>query len=102
MPRNFSLGDHFERLIDGFITGGRYNNASEVVRQALRLLEERELERAKWVEEVRRIYPLRPELGDGVRGRSHGNYLIVFKEREGGVMIESIIHGARDLTGFQA
>jgi antitoxin ParD1/3/4 len=45
MPRSFALGEHFEEFIDTQVTGGRYNNASEVVRDALRLLEDRERQR---------------------------------------------------------
>ncbi|HEV3116864.1 MAG TPA: type II toxin-antitoxin system ParD family antitoxin [Gemmataceae bacterium] len=45
MPRSFALGDHFEEFIDAQVTGGRYNNASEVVRDALRLLEDQERQR---------------------------------------------------------
>ncbi|MCC6629987.1 MAG: type II toxin-antitoxin system ParD family antitoxin [Chloroflexi bacterium] len=40
MPtRNISLTDHFERLIEDSVASGEYQNASEVVRAALRLLE---------------------------------------------------------------
>lgn len=53
MPRSFALGAHFEALIDALVQGGRYNNASEVVREGLRLLEDREAERQRWVAEVR-------------------------------------------------
>ena len=53
MPRSFALGAHFEALIDALVQGGRYNNASEVVRAGLRLLEDREVERQRWVAEVR-------------------------------------------------
>lgn len=44
MGRNtsISLGDHFENFIQGEISTGRYNSASEVVRTALRLLEAEE------------------------------------------------------------
>ena len=41
MPRSFALGDHSEEFIDAQVNGGRYNNASEVVRDALRLEEDR-------------------------------------------------------------
>ena len=34
MPRSFALGENFEEFIDARVTGGRYNNASEVVRDA--------------------------------------------------------------------
>lgn len=37
-----ALGQHFEEFIQASILSGRYNNASEVVRSALRLLEEQE------------------------------------------------------------
>jgi antitoxin ParD1/3/4 len=44
VPRNtsFSLGDHFSDFIDSQVADGRYDNASDVVRAGLRLLEERE------------------------------------------------------------
>ena len=44
MPRNtsVSLGDHFTGFIDQRLKSGRYNSASDVVRSALRLLEEHE------------------------------------------------------------
>ena len=54
MPRSYALGDHFETLIDDLVKGGRYNNASEVVREGLRLLEDREAVRRLKVEEIRR------------------------------------------------
>ena len=47
-------GAHFEVLIDDLVKGGRYNNASEVVREGLRLLEDREKLRQLKVEEIRR------------------------------------------------
>ena len=37
-----ALGPHYEEFIQASIAGGRYNNASEVVRAALRRLEEDE------------------------------------------------------------
>ncbi|MDE1150694.1 MAG: type II toxin-antitoxin system ParD family antitoxin [Azospirillaceae bacterium] len=42
MPSSYTLGRHFEEFIQSQLHGGRYNNASEVVRDALRLLEARE------------------------------------------------------------
>ena len=44
MGRNtsISLGDHFENFIESTVSNGRFNNASEVVRAGLRLLEEEE------------------------------------------------------------
>jgi antitoxin ParD1/3/4 len=39
---SFSLGDHFSGFIETQVAQGRYGNASDVVRAALRLLEEQE------------------------------------------------------------
>ena len=39
-----ALGSHFEEFIQVSILSGRYNNASEVVRSGLRLLEQQEYE----------------------------------------------------------
>jgi antitoxin ParD1/3/4 len=44
MPRNTSvtLGEHFERFVAKQIKAGRFESKSEVVRAAMRLLEEHE------------------------------------------------------------
>ena len=44
MSKNTSvtLGDYFEQIIDRSIESGRYSNASEVIREGLRLVDERE------------------------------------------------------------
>jgi antitoxin ParD1/3/4 len=45
MPtRNVNLTEHFDRFIETGVTSGRFGNASEVVREGLRLLEQREQE----------------------------------------------------------
>ena len=45
MPtRNVNLTEHFDSFIETGISSGRFGNASEVVREALRLLEQREAE----------------------------------------------------------
>ncbi len=46
MPtRNINLTEHFNEFVDQQIATGRYGNASEIVREALRLLERHEQER---------------------------------------------------------
>jgi antitoxin ParD1/3/4 len=55
MPRSYALGERFEAFIDAQVKGGRYNNASEVVREALRLLEDHEKLRELRNAEVRRL-----------------------------------------------
>ena len=49
MPtRNVVLSDHQQELVEGLVQSGRYQNASEVLREGLRLVEERErLEQVK-------------------------------------------------------
>lgn len=42
MPSSYTLGKHFETFVQAQLASGRYNNASEVVRDALRLMEGRE------------------------------------------------------------
>lgn len=39
---NVSLGDRWEKFVETTVQEGRYNSASEVVREGLRLVEERE------------------------------------------------------------
>jgi antitoxin ParD1/3/4 len=42
--RNVNLTEHFDRFIETRVSSGRFSNASEVVREGLRLLEQREQE----------------------------------------------------------
>lgn len=39
---SYAVGEHFDRFIREQVEAWRYNNASEVVREGLRLVEERE------------------------------------------------------------
>jgi antitoxin ParD1/3/4 len=49
MPtRNVVLSEHQQQLVENLVQSGRYQNASEVLREGLRLIEERErIESAK-------------------------------------------------------
>ncbi len=54
MPtRNINLTEHLDRFVEMSVSAGRYQNASEVVRDALRLLEQRSEEDALRLERLR-------------------------------------------------
>ena len=80
MPRSFALGDRFEAFIDTQVKTGRYNNASEVVREGLRLLEDYELVLRSRADELRsmvdegRASGLSSEEGPDVLGRLKAKY----------------------------
>ncbi|GJQ57230.1 MAG: type II toxin-antitoxin system ParD family antitoxin [Candidatus Scalindua sp. AMX11] len=61
---SFAIGDHFNEFIRKQVKAGRYNNASEVVREGLRLVEEREA----------KLKALRKHIGTAIkRGGSHSD-----------------------------
>jgi antitoxin ParD1/3/4 len=53
MATSYSIGKHFEEFIAGLIAGGRYSTASEIIRDGLRLIEEREQRREAKLEWLR-------------------------------------------------
>jgi len=53
MASSYSIGKHFEGMIAGLIESGRYSTASEVMREGLRLVEEREERRKARLEALR-------------------------------------------------
>lgn len=64
MASSYSLGKHFESFVQGQLASGRYNNASEVLRDALRLMEERDV----------RLQALRATLDASIRaGGAHSD-----------------------------
>ncbi|MDA9408326.1 type II toxin-antitoxin system ParD family antitoxin [Bradyrhizobium sp. CCBAU 45384] len=70
MASSYSIGKHFEDLIDNLVESGRYATASEVMREGLRLVEEREERRKVKLEvlreEIRKGFDSGPmeEVGD--------------------------------------
>lgn len=68
---NVSLTPELERFIGGLVESGRYRSASEVVRAAVRLLQEREEEREVKLDALRKAVGEgleELESGDGVSG----------------------------------
>src|SRR5574341_1808406 len=51
---NVSLTPELERFVDAKVESGLYNNASEVVREGLRLLKEQDEIRLRWREQIER------------------------------------------------
>ncbi len=85
MPRSFALGAHFEEFIDAQVNGGRYNNASEVVRDALRLLEDRDRQRqleTRRLIEQGRISGLSDQPGEVVLDRLEAKYRRMVKRHK--------------------
>jgi len=70
MPtRNVNLTEHFDRFIQTGITSGRFSNASEVVREGLRLLEQREQEdkaKLEWLRAAAKEATDSIERGEGI------------------------------------
>jgi len=65
VPSSYTLGEHFEAFVRTQLASGRYNSASEVLRDALRLMEERERRLAALDSAIER------GLADAEAGRVH-------------------------------
>ncbi|MGP1276410.1 MAG: type II toxin-antitoxin system ParD family antitoxin [Caulobacterales bacterium] len=66
MPSSYALGGHFEGLMDELIASGRYNSKSEIIREGLRLLEDREALRQARLETLRAAIAEGANSGPGV------------------------------------
>ena len=66
--RNVELTDHQEKVIDSLVRSGRYHDASDVVRDGLRLLEKRE------TEDSARLDALRQAARKGTEAFERGDY----------------------------
>jgi antitoxin ParD1/3/4 len=65
MPSSYVVGEHFERFIKRQLEQGRYASASEVIRDGLRALEDRETLRAAKLEALRADIQLGINSGPG-------------------------------------
>jgi antitoxin ParD1/3/4 len=86
MPSSYALGEQFERFVNKLIKSGRYNSKSEVIREALRLLQDRERERSVKLDELRRAFREGIESGphisaDEVFDRLDARYAKMAEER---------------------
>ena len=77
MPtRNVNLTEHLDDFIETGIMSGRFSSASEVVREGLRLLEQREQE------EKARIQWLRAAAKEGFDAADRGDFVTLRSDRE--------------------
>jgi len=77
MPtRNVNLTEHFDRFIEAGLASGRFSNASEVVREGLRLLEQRDRE------DQAKIEWLRAAAKEGFEDIECGNYVALGSGKE--------------------
>jgi antitoxin ParD1/3/4 len=89
MPSSYVVGEHFERFIKEQIEGGRYASASEVIRDALRLLEQEEQQRVATLKTLRSDVKKGLASGKGkpaaeVLGRLERKYANMAQKRRGG------------------
>ena len=59
---NVSLGEHWEKFVESAVREGRYSSTSEVVREGLRLVEEREAQLQALREEINAAIESGPRL----------------------------------------
>jgi antitoxin ParD1/3/4 len=64
---NVSLTPELEQFVQGKVESGLYNNASEVIREGLRLLKENDEVRLRWREQIERGW-LQAQAGQLVDG----------------------------------
>ena len=76
MPTSVALTPHFEALTQQLVASGRYNNVSEVVRDALRLLESRVQEDAA------KLAALRDAAKLGFAAIERGEYLALKSDQD--------------------
>jgi len=77
MPtRNVVLTEHQASFVQRIVTDGRYQNASEVLREGLRLVEQREAENAA------KLKALREAIQVGIDSIEAGRYTLLKSEAE--------------------
>jgi antitoxin ParD1/3/4 len=64
MPSSYSIGDHYEAFAKKLVASGRYASVSEVLRDGLRLMEEREALREWKLGELRKAIQEGIDSGD--------------------------------------
>ncbi len=78
---NVSLTPELEKLVENKVQSGRYQSASEVIREGLRLLDDQDRLRAVQIEEVRRKIQIGIDQLDRGEGIDGGRILAELKEK---------------------
>jgi antitoxin ParD1/3/4 len=92
MPtRNVNLTTYLDRFIETGVTSGRFSNASEVVREGLRLLEQREKE------DKAKIDWLRSAVKEGNDDIERGEYVSLKSRRD----IKEFVRNAGEQAAFE-
>lgn len=74
-----ALSDGHRRLVDGLVASGRYLGVSEVVREGLRLLEDREAQRLRALEAIEQV--VRAGIESGPAGALDLDAIVAAAER---------------------
>lgn len=70
MPSSYVIGDYYETFIKAQIRQGRYASASEVIRDGLRALEDREKLHAAQIANLRREIQRGADSGTGIAAKT--------------------------------
>jgi antitoxin ParD1/3/4 len=79
---SISLSDQHRRLVDDLVATGRYHGVSEVVREGLRLLEDREARIARALAEIEAV--VREGIDSGAAGALDLDAIVAEAERRAG------------------
>ena len=78
---NVSLTPELEKLVESKVQSGRYQSASEVIREGLRLLDDQDRLRTAQLDEVRRKIQIGIDQLDGGEGIDGGTILAELKQK---------------------
>ena len=93
MPTSVALTPHFEKLTKQLVASGEYNNVSEVVREGLRMVEERrKLQKAK-------LKRLKDAIQVGQDALDRGDYIEIKSDQELDALFDQI---AQQVLGTKA
>jgi antitoxin ParD1/3/4 len=100
------LGPQLESFVAKLVETGRYNSRSEVLREGIRLIQEREarfsvldlaLARGLEIAEMQEAWPIVPRYEHHrIRRRVHGRYLAFYRAGQQGVGILHILNEAME------